>query len=190
MTFLSNILKNRSETAADLAAAITETEGARTEALRRIAALEDERPSLLLQAPDKLVRENEAEAAASRLVAERADVAIAELRRRHAEAVVAEMQADIDAQVAAARADAKRGAELLALYAARAAEMAGLMSELQEIRSRITSANLVRGERERVPTPESVAGIEFTSLSAGPVDGGVRLPTLGGMGAIWPRKAV
>jgi len=181
-----NLIGNRSS-AADLALAITEAETARDEAAERIRDLEAARPALLLQAPDAKVRQNESDIADARLAVERAGVALEELRRRHAEAVIAELKASVAAQVAAARIDAERGADLLGRYSELAGEMAGLLTELKAIRASVRAANLIRGDAPKISPPEVLAGVDTSSLSGGSIESLVRLPTLAGTALIWPK---
>jgi hypothetical protein len=174
-------------TAADLADAIAETETVRDDAADRIRDLNAARPALLLQAPDAQVRKNESDIADARLAVERAGVALDELRRRHAEAVIAELKASVTAQVAAARIDAERGADLLGRYSELASEMAGLLTELKAIRASVRAANQVRGDAPKISPPEMLAGVDTSSLSGGSIESIVRLPTLAGTALIWPK---
>lgn len=178
-----NLIGSRT-TAADIATALNEARVAQAGYIDELRELEAQRPGLLLQAPDKVVRENEAAINDARLNVERTVVAIKELERRHTDALQAEEVAAKDLMLSDARNAAARGVEILHRYADMAASMAADLAELRRINHQVNVANQTRdGHGEKVIPPHAVVAPH--SLRRLDIAEGVRLPRTDGGQPYW-----
>jgi hypothetical protein len=129
-------------TSAELAAAAERAEAAGRAAGERLVELTRRRSEALLNDDEAGLDKIEAELTRTQRDADRADLAAAELRRRHGEALTAERQAERDALVARAEEVQRRGLELVQKqYPRLAAPLVKLASQLWELEGEIEVLN-------------------------------------------------
>jgi hypothetical protein len=125
--FLKGAAKGKTRTAADLAAALTEAEAEKARLAAELATLADRRRDALIGGTDVELDAVEREQTACCRNLDRADAALAELRRLLEQAEAAEADAALAAMIARAEAASAHGRDLLKKYDLAAGEMQKLL---------------------------------------------------------------
>jgi hypothetical protein len=143
MAFLDMLRGDMPANSAVLRVAIGRTEAKAEAASARLLQLSQARAAALLDAGDLELDRIEAELASAQRQADRADLAIVELRRRLEQAEADERQAELDAIYEKGQAAARRGVELIrGAYRKHAVALAQIAREMVALHEAITGANI------------------------------------------------
>ncbi len=181
---IAELLRRDQNSASALREAIGRAEAAGQEAAARLERLTGERTTALLNDDEKALDRIETALVQAQRDADRADLALIELRSRLEIAEAAEAQKRLDDLHAAAEADKRRAVDLIRRdYAKLAHSMRDLLVELRVLDDRVTAANaeLERaGDPRRVASSEEVARAESSApvrLRTQPIHETVCLPS-------------
>jgi len=172
--------------------AITKAQAEAKAATERLEALAGTRAAALLAEDDQALDRIERDLRMATRAADRADLALAELQCRLAQAEADEQRAELDAAHDAAAAALERGVALLTkTYPPLAAKLKGLAEELVELDARIADAN---EKLERAGDPRRVRAIDATArpselggYAPAPFVQQLRLPSVqDGLKMLWP----